>query len=172
MWELDHKEDWAPKNLCFQTVVLNNTPESPLDSKEIKPVHLKGNHPWIFIGRADAEAEAPILWPPDVKSWLIGKDPDVGKDWRQEEKHMTEDEMIGWHYWLNGHELFKPIPGDREGQGSPESCSSWGHEESDITDGPKDKNTKRYHIPWPTGIHPKFIKWVQYMQISPCNTPY
>ena len=103
MWELDHKEGWAPRNWCFQTVVLEKTPESPLDSKEIQPVHPKGNQPWIFIGRAETEAEAPILWPPDVKNWLIGKDLDPGKDWRQEEKGMTEDETVGWHHWLDGH---------------------------------------------------------------------
>ena len=105
MWELDHKECWGPKNLCFWNVVLKNTLENPLDSKEIKPVNPKGNQSWIFIRRTDAEAEAPILWPPDAKNRLIGKDPDAGKDWRQEEKGMTEDEMVGWHHWLDGHEF-------------------------------------------------------------------
>ena len=104
MWELDHKEGWAPKNWCFRTVVLEKTLESPLDSKEIQPVHPKGNQSWIFIGRTDAEAETPILWPPYAKNWLIGKAPDAGKDWRQKEKSMTEDEMVGWHHWLNRHE--------------------------------------------------------------------
>ena len=104
MWELDHKESWVPKNWCFWTVMLK-TLESPLDCKEIKPVNPKGNQSWIFIGRIDAEAETPILCPPDAKNWLIGKDPDAGKDWRQEEKGMTEDEMVGWHHWLNGHEF-------------------------------------------------------------------
>ena len=94
MWELDHKESWAPKNWCLWTVVLEKTPESPLDNKEIKPVNPKGNQPWIFIGQTDAEAEAPILWPLDEKSWLIGKDPDSGKDWGQEDKRVTEDEMV------------------------------------------------------------------------------
>ena len=108
MWKLDHKEDWVPKNWYFQTVVLEKILESPLDCKEIKP---KGNQPWIFIGRTDAEAEASLLWPPDVKSWLIGKDPDAGKDWRQE-KRVAEDEMVGWHHRLNGHE-FQQTPGDR-----------------------------------------------------------
>ena len=107
MWELDHKEGWASKNWCFRTAVLEKTLESPLDCKEIKPVNLKGNQSWIFIGRTDAEAEAPILWPPDVKSWLIGKDPDAGKDWRQEEKGATEDEMLGWHHWLMDMSLSK-----------------------------------------------------------------
>ena len=102
MWELDYKESWALKNWCFWTVVLEKTLESPLDCKEIQPVHPKGNHSWIFIGRADAEAETPILWPPDAKSWLILKDPNVGKDWRWEEKGMTEDEMVGWHHQQDG----------------------------------------------------------------------
>ena len=104
MWELDHKEGWAPKNWCFWTVVLEKTLESPLDSKEIKPVHSIGIMPWIFTGRTDAEAKTPILWPPDMKNRLIGEDPDAGKDWRQEEKGTTDDEMVGWHHRLNGHE--------------------------------------------------------------------
>ena len=104
MWELDYKQSWVQKNWCFWTVVLEKTLESPLDCKEIQTVHPKGNQSWIFIGRADAEAETPILWPPDVKNWLIGKDPDLGKDWGWEEKG-TEDEMVGWHHWLDGHEL-------------------------------------------------------------------
>ena len=105
MWELDYKEIWVPKNWCFWTAVLENTLENPLDCKEIQPVHPKGNQPWIFIGRTDAVAEALILWSPDSKNWLIGKDPDAGKDWRQEERVMTEDEMVGWHHQLNGREL-------------------------------------------------------------------
>ena len=105
MWELDYKENWAPKNWCFWTVVLEKTLESPLDCKEIQPVHPKGNQSWIFIGRADAEAETPVLWPPDAKNWLTGKDPDAGKDRRREEKGTTEDEMVGWHHQLNGHEF-------------------------------------------------------------------
>ena len=114
MWELDYKKSWAPKNWHFWTVVLEKTLESPLDCKEIQPVHLKGNQPWIFTGRTDAEAEAPILWPPDAKTWLIWKDPDTEKDWRQEEKGMTEDEMVGWHHLLNGHE-FEQAPGVGDG---------------------------------------------------------
>ena len=121
MWELDCQESWAPKNWCFLTVVLEKTLESPLDCKEIKPDNPKGNQPWIFTGRTDAKAEAWILWPPDVKSWLIGKDPDAGKDWRQE-KGTAEDEMVGWHHQLNGHE-FEQTLGDREGQGSLAFCS-------------------------------------------------
>ena len=105
MWELDYKDSWATKNWCFSTVVLEKTLESPLDCKEIQPVHLKGNQSWIFIGRTVAEAETPILWPPDAKSWLIWKDPDAGKDRGQEKKGMTEDEMVGWHHWLNGQEF-------------------------------------------------------------------
>ena len=105
MWELDCEEIWVPKNWCFWTVVLEKTLVSPLDCKEIQLVHLKGNQFWVFIGRTDAEAETPILWPPDVKSWLNWKDPDAGRDWGQEEKEMTEDEMAGWHRWLDGHEF-------------------------------------------------------------------
>ena len=105
MWELDYKESWAPKNWCFWTIVSEKTLESPLDCKEIQPVHPKGNQSWIFIGMTDAEAEILILWSPDVKNWFIWKDPDAGKDWRQEEKGMTEDEMAGWHHRLNGHEF-------------------------------------------------------------------
>ena len=102
MWELDYKESWVPKNWCFWTVVLEKILESPLACREIKPVHPKGNQSWIFIGRTDAEAETPILWSPDVKNWLIRKDTYAGKDWRQEEKGTTEDEMVGWHHWLSG----------------------------------------------------------------------
>ena len=105
MRELDYKESWTPKSWCFWTVVLKKTLESPLDCKEIQPVQAKGNQSWIFIGRTDAEAETTILWPPDVKNWLIGKDPDAGKDWRREEKGTTEDEMVGWHHRINGHEF-------------------------------------------------------------------
>ena len=105
LWELDCKESWAPKNWCFWTVVLQKALDSPLKCKKIQPVHLKGNQSWIFIGRTDAEAETLILWPPDVKNWLIWKDADAGKDWRQEEKGTTEDEMVGWHHSLNRHEF-------------------------------------------------------------------
>ena len=105
MWELDHKESWALKNRCFWTVVLEKTVETPLDYKEIQPVNPKGNQSWIFILKTDAEVEAPILWRPDAKSWLIWKDPHAGKDWRQEEKGMTKDQMVGWHHQLSGHEF-------------------------------------------------------------------
>ena len=132
MWNLDHKEGWVPKNWYFWTVVLEKTLENPLDSEEIKPASPKGDQSWIFIGRTDAEAEAPILWPPDAKNWLIGKDPDAGKDWRQEEKRVTEDEMVGWHHCLNGHE-FEQTPENSEGQRSLTCCSPWRHKESDMT---------------------------------------
>ena len=135
MWELGHKEGWVPKNWCFWTVMLEKTLESPLDCKGIKPVSLKGNQHWIFIGRTDAEAEAEalILWPPNAKSWLIRKDPDAWKEWRQEEAGTTEDEMVGWHYWLNGHEFDQAL-GDGEGQGSLACCSPQGCKESDMTE--------------------------------------
>ena len=130
IWKLGHKEGWPLKNWCFWTVVLGKTLESPLDSKEIKPVNSKGNQYLIFIGRTDAEAEAPILWPPDVKNWLIGKD--ARKDWRQKEKGMTEDEVVGWHHQLSGHE-FKQTAGDCEGQGGLACYSLW-FAESDTTE--------------------------------------
>ena len=116
MWQLYYKESWVAKNWCFCTVVLEKTLESPLDCKEIQPVNPERNQSWIFIGKTHAEAETPILWPPDTKNWPIGKDPDAGKDWRQEEKRMTEDEMVGWHHWLDGHE-FEQAPGVGHGQG-------------------------------------------------------
>ena len=133
MWELDYKESWEPKKWCFWTAVLEKTLESPLDSKEIQPAHPKGNQPWIFIARTDAEAEALILWPPDSKNQLTGKDPDAGKDWRQEEKRMTEDEKVGWHHRLNGHEFEKAL-GVGDGQGSLACCSTWGCIELDTTE--------------------------------------
>ena len=133
MWELDYKESWAPKNWCFWTVVLEKTLESPLNCKEIQPVHPEGDQPWVFIGMTDAEAETPILWSPDVKSWLIWKDPDAGKDWGREEKGMTEDEMVGWCHWLNGYGFgWTPEVGD--GQGGLAYCSPRGHKESDTTE--------------------------------------
>ena len=124
MWELDYKESWALKNWCFWTVMLEKTPESPLDSKEIQPVNPKGNQSWIFIGKADAEAETPILWPPDAKNWLLRKDPDAGKGWRQEEKRTTEDEMVGWHHQLYGNE-FEQALGVGDGQGSLACYNPW-----------------------------------------------
>ena len=133
MWELDYKESWAPKNWCFWTVVLEKTLESPLDCKKIQPVHPKGDQSWISTGRTDAEAKTPVLWPPHVKSWLIGKDPDAGKDWGQEEKGMTEDEIVGWHHLLDAHEFEKAL-GVGDGQGSLPCCSWWSCKESDMTE--------------------------------------
>ena len=130
MWELDYKENWAPKNRCFWTVVLEKTLESPLDFKDIKPVNPKINQSWIFIGRTDAEAETPVLC---LKSWLTGKDPDAGEDWRREERGTTEDEMAGWHHRLYGCE-FEWTPGVGDGQGGLACCSPWGRKESDTTE--------------------------------------
>ena len=133
MWELDCEESWVPKNWCFRTVVLEKTLESPLDCKEIQPVHSEGDQSWVFFGRTDAKAETPVLWPPHAKSWLIGKDSDAGRDWGQEEKGTTEDKMVGWHHILDGHELVWTL-GVGDGQGSLACCNSWGHKESDMTE--------------------------------------
>ena len=141
MWELDHKEGWVPKNWCSWTVWCWRRRLSPLDCKEIQPAYPKENQSWIFIARAYAEAEAPILWPPDAKSRCPGKDPDAGKDWRQEEKGTTEDKMVGWHHWLDGHE-FEQAPGNGEGQGGLACYSPWGCKESDTTE-PLNNNSKR-----------------------------
>ena len=133
MWELDYKESWALKNWCFWTVVLEKTLESRLDCKEIQPVHPKGSQSWVFTGRTDVEAETLVLWPPDVKSWLIWKDPDAGKDWGQKEKGKPEDEMVGWLHWLNGHGS-GGTPGVGNGQGGLVCYGSWGCKESDMTE--------------------------------------
>ena len=130
MWELDCEESWAPKNWCFWTVVLEKTLESPLECKEIQPVHSKGDQPWVFFGRNDAKAETPVLWPPHVKHWLIRKDSDAGRDWGKEEKGMTEDEMGRWHYRIDGRE-FEWTLGVGDGQGGLVCCDSWGCKESD-----------------------------------------
>ena len=122
MWGLDYRESWVPKNWRFWTVVLEKTLESPLDCKESQSLCSKGDQSWIFIGRTDVEAETPILWSPDEKNWLIKKDPNAGKDWRQEEKGMAEDEMVGWHHWLDGHE-FEQALGDNEWEGGLECCN-------------------------------------------------
>ena len=132
MRELDCEEGWVQKNWCFWTVVLEKAVESPLDCEEIQPVHPKGDQSWVFTGRSDVEAETPILRPPHAKSWLIGKDPDAGRDWEQEEKGTTEDEMAGWHHWLDGHESEWTLGVD-DGQGLT-CCNSWGHKESDMTE--------------------------------------
>ena len=132
-WELDCEESWALKNWCVWTVVLEKTLESPLDCKEIQPVHSKGDQPWNFFGRNDAKAETPVLRPPYAKSWLIGKDSDAGRDWGQEEKGTTEDEMAGWHHWLDGRELEWTL-GVGDGQGGLACCNSWGRKESDTAE--------------------------------------
>ena len=132
MWELDCEESWAPKNWCFWTVVLEETPESPLDCKEIQLVHSKGDQPWVFIGRTDAEAETPVLWPPHAKSWLIGKDSDAGRDWGQEEKGTKEEEMVESHHRLDAHGFGWTL-GVGDGQGGLACCGSWGHKEMDLT---------------------------------------
>ena len=132
MWELDCEESWVPKNWWFWTVVLEKTLESPLDCKEIQPVHSEGDQPWDFVGRLDAKAESPVLWPPHVKSWVIGKDSDARRDWWQE-KGMTEDEMAGWHHWLDGRES-EWTAGFGDGQGGLVCCDSWGRKESDTTE--------------------------------------
>ena len=133
MWELDYKESWALKNWCFWPVVLEKTLESPLDCKEIQPVHPKGNQSSVLFGRNDAKAETPVLWTPHSKSWLIGKDSDGGRDWGQEEKGTTEDEMAGWHHWLDGRESQWTL-GVGDGQGGLACCDSWGRKESDMTE--------------------------------------
>ena len=133
MWELDCEESWALKNWCFWTVVLEKTLESPLDCKEIQPVHSKGDQSWVFFGRNDAKAETPVLWPPHMKNWLIGKDSDAGRAWGQEEKGTTEGEMAGWHHLLDGRE-FEWTPGDGDGQGGLVCCDSWGRKELDTSE--------------------------------------
>ena len=133
MWELDCEENWAPRNWCFWSIVLEKTPESSLNSEEIQPVHPEGDQPWVFFGGNDAKAETPVLWPPHAKSWLIGKDSDTGRDWGQEEKVKTENEMAGWHHRLDGSE-FEWTPGVGDGQGGLACCSPWGHKESDTTE--------------------------------------
>ena len=133
MWELDDKESWVLKNCCFWTVVLEKTLESPLDCREVQQIHPKGDQCWVFIGRTDDEAETPVLWPPHVKSWLIGKDPDAGKDWGQEEKGTTEDEMAGRHHWLDGSES-EWILGVGDVPGGLVCCDSWDCKELDMTE--------------------------------------
>ena len=149
-------------------MVLEKTLESPLDCKEIQLVHPKGDQSWIFIGRTDAEAEAPILWPPDAKNWLIWKDPDAGKDWRQEEKGTTEDEIVGWHYWLDGHE-FEKAPGVSDGQGDLVCCCPWGHKESDMTEQLNWTERKKCLLQeeWGPSFHNLlFWKWIINMRVN------
>ena len=152
MWELNYKESWKLKNWYLRTVVLEKTPESPLDYKEIKPVNSKGNQSWIFIGRTDAEAETAILWLPDVKNWIIGKHPDARKDWRQEENGTTEDEMVGWHHWLDGHEFWAGSgswwwtgkPGRLQSIGSKRVGHNWVTELNWTSNGRKGRGTKEF----------------------------
>ena len=166
MWELDCEEGWAPKNWCFWTVVLEKTPKSPLDSKEIQPVHPKGNQSWIFFGRTGAEAETPIVWPPDAKNQLVGKDPDSEKDWRQEEKGMTEDELVGWHHQWDGHE-FVEVLGVGDGQGSLACCSPWGCKELDMTE--RLNWTDTFGHPEKETFQPS--KWICRFKLSPPPCP-
>ena len=153
MWELDHKQSQVPKNWCFYTVELEKTLENPLVSMEIKPVNPKGNQSWIFIWRTDAEAETPILWPTDAKSRLIRKDPDAGKYWGWEEKGTTEDEMVGWHHWLNGHEFEQALRGG-DWQGSLASCSPWG---------------RRVKHNWATELNWYLFIWLHQVLVVPCR---
>jgi len=166
--QLEYKESWAPKNWCFWTVVLEKILESPLDCKEIQPVHPKGNQFLIFIGRTDAEAETPILWPPDTKNWLIWKHPDAGKDWRQEEKGTIEDEMVGWHHWLNGHE-FEEALGVGDGKGGLHAAvhgvaKSWTrlNNWTEMTIG---------LVYPPDGLLQSFLKWLFYALSTICSFP-
>ena len=147
MWELDCEKSWAPKNWCFWTVVLEKTPESPLDCKKIQQVHSKGDQSWVFFGRTDDKAETLILWPSHMKSWLIGKDSDAGRDWVQEEKGTTEYEMAGWHHWLNGQE-FGWILGVGDGPGGLACCNSWSRKESDTTEWLNWTNWTEYPSSW------------------------
>ena len=138
-----YKEGWALKNWIFWTVVLEKTLETPLDCEEIQPIYPKGNQSWIFVGRTDGEAEAPTFWPPDAKNWIIGKDSDAGKDRKQEEKGMRENEMVGWYHWPSGHEFGQTL-GSSEGQESLMCCCPWGRKESDMTEWLKNNNKNNY----------------------------
>ena len=162
MWQLEYKESRVLNNWCFWAVVLEKTLESPLDCKEIQPVHPQGDQSWIFIRRADAEAETPILWQPDAKNGLIGKDPDAGRDWGQEEKGKIEDEMAGWHHQLDGHE-FEWTPGVGDGQGGLACCSPWGRKESDTTE-----TELNWYYVRAVYCHPAYLI---YMQNTSCEMP-
>ena len=161
MWELDYKESWTLKNWCFWTAVLEKTLGSPLDCKNIQPVHAKGDQSWMFVGRTDVEAETPRLWPPDVKRWLIWKDPDAGKDWGQEEKGTTEDETVERHHWLNGHGFGWTL-GIGDGQGGLGCCGSWGCKELDTTEWLKwtELNSKGEGVL-------NYRKWLKYVNSQP-----
>ena len=165
MWELDCEEGWALKNLCFWTVVLEKTLESLLDCKEIQPVHCEGDQPRDFFGRNDAEAETLVLWPRHAKSWLIGKDSDAGRDWGQEEKGTTEDEMAVWHHWLDGCES-EWTPGVGDGQGGLVCCDSWGRKESDTTEQLNWTEPSFPTVPC-LGIYPKEMQSLYWKYILP-----
>ena len=152
--ESEIKWHWfkLPKNWCFWTVMLEKTLERPLDCKDIQPVHPKGDQSWVFIGMTDVKAETPILWPPDAKSWLIGKDPDAGKDWGEKEKGTTEDEMVGWHHWLNGHG-FGWTQGVGDGQVGLVCCRSWGRKERDMTEWQNWTNSSH----WNAGVYDRRV---------------
>ena len=167
MWELDCEVGWAPKNWCFWTVVLEKTLESSLDCKEIQAVHSEGDQPWDFFVGNDAGAETPVLWSPHGKSWLIGKDSDAWRDWGQEEKGTTEDEMAGWHHWLNGRES-EWTPGVGDGQGGLACCDSWGREESDMTE--RLNWTELNCIRLPKAYSYKWNFWSEYMFILNFST--
>ena len=167
MWETDCNKGWAPKPWCFQLVVLEKSLESPLDCKEVKPVNLKGNQPWIFIEMTHAKAKAAIPWPPDVKSWLIGKDPDAGKDWGQKGKGVAEDEMVGWHHWLNRHE-FEQTPGDSEGQEILVCYSPRDHKELDMTQWLNNNKNKNCQPPIPV---PPPLSEMAHTRSTECFSP-
>ena len=160
MWELDGEESWVLKNWCFWTVVLEKTLEGPLDCKEIQPVHPKGNQSWIVIGRTDAEAESPIFWPPYTKNWLIAEDPDAGKGLRQEEKGTTEDEMVGWHHQLDGHE-FAQAPGVGDGQGGLSCCRPCSHNELDTTEQLNWTELKVAQYQWVCFLNKRIKVWLE-----------
>ena len=174
MWELDYKESWVSKNWWFWTVVLDKTLESPLDYKEIQQVNAKGNQSWLFIGQTNDEAEAPILWPTDVKNLLIRKDLITGKDWKQEEKRTIEDEKTGWHHWLDEHE-FEQAPGVGEGQGSLVCCSPWGCKQLDMTERlnwtyPIANTSCNCHVS-PTNQGSTMPQHISWSSLHPCTVP-
>ena len=171
MWVLDCEESWALKNCCFWTAVLEKALESPMDCKEIQPVHSEGDQPWDFYGRNDAKAETPVFWLPHVKSWLIGKDSDSRRDWVQEEKGMTEDEMAGWHHWLDGHESEWTL-GVGDGQGVLANCNSWGRKESDTTEKLNWTELNWTELNWwakPQHWINLWTKWIWFLPSGTCN---
>ena len=163
MWELDCEESSAPKKWCFWTVMLEKTLENPLDYKKIQPVLSEGEQPWDFFGRNDAKAETPVLWPPHAKCWLIRKDSDAGRDWGQEQKGTTEDEMAGWHHWLDGRES-EWTPGDGDGQEGLACCDSWGRKKSDTTE---QLNWTELICVWSAKMHRKYLYTNYFNQKTP-----